>query len=69
MDKMITFGDILDLMDPGRESRERVTLFVGCESLTGLACSPLWKTFESLPVDNIGIGSGPSLEVWTHDPE
>lgn len=69
MDKMITFGDILDLMDPGRESRERVTLFVGCESLTGLTCSPLWKTFESLPVDNIGIGSGPSLEVWTHDPE
>ena len=69
MDKTITFGDVLDLMDPVRESRERVTLYVGCDSLTGLVGSPLWKHFERLPVDNIGVGSGSSLEVWTHDPE
>lgn len=69
MDKMITFGDILDLMDASRESEERIILYVGFDSINGRVGSPLWKPFERLAVDNIGVGYGSSLEVWTHDPQ
>lgn len=67
--KTITFGDILDLMDASRESDERIILHVGFDFTNGRVCSPLWKPFERLAVESIGVGYGSSLEVWTHDPK
>lgn len=69
MDKTITFGDILDLIDIHRESGEIVELDTthgDDNAITGPACSTLWKPLEGLQVDSIE-STERGLLVWVKE--
>ena len=59
--KIITLGDILDLLD--RDDTKITLRKTEADGLKGSASSSLWATLEELPVDAISISMG-TLEVW-----
>ena len=66
---MITFGELLDLVDADRESTEKVALVNnnGEMSMVGMTNSPYWNALEHRKVNNIGASSDGILLVWLED--
>ena len=66
---MITFGELLDLVDADRESTEKVALVNnnGEMSMVGMTNSPYWSALEDRKVNNIGASSDGILLVWLED--
>jgi hypothetical protein len=67
--KVITFGDVLDLIDRNCESDEEVILHHGSDdtALRGPMCSMLWEPLEARAVNSIGISDDPFFEIWLED--
>lgn len=62
--KIITLGDVLDLLDEDRESDEEIIVHDKDDNkVSGPMCSELWKLHEDRPVANIGATKG-SLVIW-----
>ncbi len=59
--KVITFGDILDLLC---SYDTMVTLKLGENNLKGSADCSLWEPLEDREVESIGIDGAEGLEVW-----
>ena len=62
---MITLGEILDLLDPSRESCELVEIMndngeVQCRATV---CSVIWNGIEDRIVENIAVNND-CLRVW-----
>lgn len=69
--KIITLGDILDLLDPNRESNETVYIQggEGRPLMSGPVCSPYWRDMEYRTVENIAANETGVLEVWLKEDE
>ena len=65
--KIITLGDVLDLLDEDRESDEEIIVHDKDDNeVSGPMCSELWKPHEDRRVDAIGAKIN-SLEIWLED--
>lgn len=62
MDKKITFGDVLELLDNESDSRSVINVRMGEDRLSGPVSSKLWGPMRHLTVRGIDIGIG-CLEV------
>ena len=64
---MTTLGELLNLIDPERDSGEIVEIMVGCEAMMrGLTRSALWEPFEERIVSDI-LARGNILQVWLEE--
>ena len=66
--KIITFGDVLDLIDNMRLDEQEIIVHGDDESaLRGPMCCELWEPLEDRAVDCIGISDDPFFEIWLED--
>lgn len=68
--KIITLGDILDLIDEFRTDDQDIVVHSPDETaLTGPMCSDLWEALEDRAVDCIGIDDGVNFAIWLEEAE
>lgn len=68
---MITFGELLDLHDPHRDSNEFIHV-MGEDNdpvMTGPVCSPYWEPFEDRLVAAIEAAAPRHMNVWLKEEE
>lgn len=63
---MITFGELLDLHDPRRDSNEIIRLMGGDNEpvMTGPVSSPYWNMLEDRLVVTIEAAAPRCMNVW-----
>lgn len=65
--KIITLGDVLDLVDQNREMLTPIAIHaVDGTTLRGPMCSELWGAFDDIVVCQIHPDGG-SLEIWLQE--